>query len=320
MRQSQMVRSPHLHGLTSSNFSPSLSLSLSVQVYLSPSKLKLIVKGRERERERKQSVLDCLRELIQIQELGMEFKVSAAEESEQMQDSNNEIEQSKVGIMRALVEREDPSSKEVDDLMIRRFLRARDLDIEKASNLFLKYLSWKRTFVPNGSISALEVPNELSHNKLFMQGLDKKGRPITVVFGGRHKQTKGSLEEFKRFVVFSLDKICDRMPRGQEKFICIGDLEGWGYTNSDIRGYLAALSILQDCYPERLAKLFIVHVPYIFMTAWKAIYPFIDNKTKKKIIFVEKKKLRPTLLEDIDESQLPDIYGGKLSLVPIQGA
>lgn len=36
-----------------------------------------------------------------------------------------------------------------------------------------------------------------------------------------------------------------RMPDGQEKFVSIADLEGWGYANSDIRGYLAALSILQ---------------------------------------------------------------------------
>lgn len=80
--------------------------------------------------------------------------------------------------------------------MIRRFLRARDLDIEKASTLFLKYLSWRRSFVPNGSISPSEIPNELSHNKLFMQGVDKTGRPIVVVFGARHKQAK--LEDFKR--------------------------------------------------------------------------------------------------------------------------
>lgn len=39
----------------------------------------------------------------------------------------------------------------------------------------------------------------------------------------------------------------------------------------------------QDCYPERLGKLLIVHSPYIFMTAWKVIYPFIDNNTKKKV-------------------------------------
>ncbi|KAH7859099.1 hypothetical protein Vadar_031535 [Vaccinium darrowii] len=231
---------------------------------------------------------------------------------------NTEIERSKVGIMRALVEREDPSAKELDDLMIRRFLRARELDIEKGSSLLLKYLNWRREFVPNGSISPSEIPNDLAQNKLFMQGVDKMGRPIVTVFGGRHRPSQGSLEEFKRFMVFSLDKICSRMPPGQEKFLCIGDFEGWGYTSSDIRGYLAALSILQDFYPERLGKLFIVHVPYLFMSAWKAVYPFIDKKTKKKIIFVEDKNLTSTLLADIDESQLAETYGGKLPIVPIQ--
>ncbi|KAK2974169.1 hypothetical protein RJ640_021460 [Escallonia rubra] len=238
---------------------------------------------------------------------------------QQHMDGSNEEELNKVRLMRALVEKNDPSSKEVDDFMVRRFLRARDLDVEKASVMFLKYLKWKRTFVPNGSISASDIPNDLAQNKMFLQGLDKKGRPITVVFGGRHfHHKKGGLEEFKRFVVFALDRLCARMPAGQEKFVVIGDLEGWGYSCSDIRGYLGALSILQDYYPERLGKLLIVHVPYIFMTVWKIVYPFIDNNTKKKIMFVENKRLKSTLLEDIDENQLPEIYGGKLPLIPIQ--
>ncbi|XP_065853408.1 uncharacterized protein [Euphorbia lathyris] len=233
-------------------------------------------------------------------------------------EETDEIEQNKVRIMRAHVEREDADAKEVDDFMIRRFLRARELDIEKASTFFLKYLSWKRSFMPNGSISPSEVPNELAQNKLFMQGVDKKNHPIVIIFGAKHVPYKGNIDEFKRFVVYTLEKLCARMPHGQEKFVAIADLEGWGYTNSDFRGSLAVLSILQDCYPERLAKSFVVHVPYIFMTAWKAVYPLIDSKTKKKIVFVDDKKLNSTLLEDIDESQLPDIYGGKLPLVPIQ--
>ncbi|XP_030517396.1 phosphatidylinositol transfer protein 3-like isoform X2 [Rhodamnia argentea] len=251
----------------------------------------------------------------------MEFaeeSVGGGAEEEEAPQVISEVEKSRIGIMRAVVEREDPSAKDVDDFMIRRFLRARNLDVEKASKLFLKYLSWRRSFIPNGAISASEIPNDLAQQKLFMQGLDKMGRPIVVGYGARHNPSKGSLEEFKRFVVYSLDKICSRMPGGQEKFVCIADLEGWGYKSSDVRGYLAALSILQDCYPERLGKLFLIHVPYIFMTAWKMVYPFIDPKTKKKIVFVENKKLRTTLLEDIDESQLPDAYGGRLPLVPIE--
>ncbi|KAI3684396.1 hypothetical protein L6452_33619 [Arctium lappa] len=234
-------------------------------------------------------------------------------------DGSNEEEHKKILQIRDLVEKQDPASKDCDNLTIRRFLRARDLDIDKACAMFLKYRKWRRTFIPNGSISASEIPNERAQNKLFMQGTDKSGRLITVVFGGRHYHNKiGGLEEFKRFVVFTLEKISSRMPPGQEKFVAIADIQGWGYSNSDMRGYLASLSILQDYYPERLGKMFVVHVPYIFMAAWKMVYPFIDEKTKKKIVFVENKQLRSTLLKDIDESQLPEIYGGKLKLVPIQ--
>ncbi|WCJ26718.1 Sec14p-like phosphatidylinositol transfer family protein [Euphorbia peplus] len=225
-------------------------------------------------------------------------------------------EHTKVCILRAHLESQDADAKQVDDFMIRRFLRARELDVHKASTMFLNYLTWKRSFMPNASISPSEIPNQLAHNKVFLQGFDKKNHPIVVVFGAKH--TPGNIDEFKRFVVFTLDRICARMPPGQEKFVAIADLQGWGYSNSDFKGALAILSILQDCYPERLAKSFVVHVPYIFMTAWKAIYPLIDSKTKKKIVFVDDKRLSSTLLEDIEENQLPDIYGGKLPLVPIQ--
>lgn len=238
--------------------------------------------------------------------------------SMEIEDEN--IEKTKISLMRILVEKQDPSSKEVEDGALRRFLRARDLDVEKALNMFLKYLNWKRNFVPNGSISPSEIRHEIQQNKMFLQGWDKKGRPIALLLAARHFQHEGGVDEFKRFIVYLFDKIITRMPPGQEKFIVIGDLKGWGYANSDIRAYLAALSLVQDYYPERLEKLFVVHAPYIFMTAWKVVYPFIDPKTRKKMIFVDNKSLKSTLLEEIDESQLPATLGGKLELVPIHNS
>ncbi|KAG5232828.1 phosphatidylinositol transfer protein [Salix suchowensis] len=116
------------------------------------------------------------------------------------------------------------------------------------SSMLLRYLKWRREFVPHGSISLLETPNEVAQNKMFLQGSDKKGRPITVILGARHFQSKGGLEEFKRM-----------MPPGQEKF---------------------------EYYPERLAKVFLVHAPYIFMAVWEIVYPFIDKNTRKKIVMV----------------------------------
>lgn len=233
-------------------------------------------------------------------------------------NDSTEAELTKINLMRTLVESRDPSSKEVDDLMIRRFLRARDLDVDKASAMFLKYMKWRKSFVPSGSVSPSEIADDLAQEKIYVQGLDKKGRPIIVAFAAKHFQNKNGLDAFKRYVVFALEKLISRMPPGEEKFVSIADIKGWGYANSDIRGYLGALTILQDYYPERLGKLFIVHAPYMFMKVWKIIYPFIDDNTKKKIVFVENKKLKATLLEEIDESQIPEIYGGKLPLVPIQ--
>ncbi|XP_011073289.1 random slug protein 5 [Sesamum indicum] len=237
---------------------------------------------------------------------------------EERDEKADDDEKRKLRLMRATVDTKDPSCKEIDELTLRRFLRARDLDVEKASAMFLKYLAWRRTFVPKGYISESEIRDEIEQKKMFMQGRDKQGRPIAVVFASRHFAAKGGVDEFRRFLVFALDRLCSRIPDGQEKFTIIGDIEGFGYCNSDVRGTIAAINILQEYYPERLGKLYVIHVPYIFMTLWKIVAPFIDKNTRKKIVFVENKRLHATLLEDIDESQLPEVYGGKLELIPIQ--
>ncbi|KAL1563811.1 phosphatidylinositol transfer protein 3-like [Salvia divinorum] len=208
--------------------------------------------------------------------------------------------------------------QEVDEVTMRRFLRARNLDIEKASAMLIKYMTWRRNFVPTGSISASEAPNHIAQNKVFIQGTDKRGCPIALIFGAKHYPCKGINDEFKRYTVFVLDKLCCRIPNGEEKFICIIDLKGFGYSNSDVRGYIAIISILQDYYPERLKKVFMVHTSYAFMTAWKIVYPFVDKNTREKITFVENKKIQSALLEEIDVDQLPEIYGGNLKSIPIQ--
>ncbi|ONK56112.1 uncharacterized protein A4U43_C10F4250 [Asparagus officinalis] len=157
---------------------------------------------------------------------------------------DEDLEWEKVGLMRAFVEDKDPQAKEADNFMIRRFLRARDLDIDKASTMFLKYLKWKREFVPNGFISDAEVKNELAERKFFVQGFDRKGHPLGVAFTAKFNAKHG-MDEHKRFVVSILDTLCSRTSRGQEKVMIIADLKGWGYSNCNVRAYLAAIDILQ---------------------------------------------------------------------------
>jgi hypothetical protein len=86
-----------------------------------------------------------------------------------------------------------PCMQEEDDFMLRRFLRARDHNIGKASAMFLKYLAWK-----------------LAQDKLYVQGHDKLGRPMVYLFGARHIAAKRDLNEFKRYVVYILDTTCTK--------------------------------------------------------------------------------------------------------------
>lgn len=53
-------------------------------------------------------------------------------------------------------------------------------------------------------------------------------------------------------------------------------------------------------------------------TVESAFVMLTDSELISQFVFVESKKERATLLGDIDESQLPDVYGGRLQLVPIQ--
>lgn len=41
--------------------------------------------------------------------------------------------------------------------------------------------------------------------------------------------------------------------------------------------------LLQGHYPERIRRIFMIHVPYIFYGAWKLVSPFIDKVTRDKV-------------------------------------
>ncbi|XP_062230207.1 uncharacterized protein LOC133927833 [Phragmites australis] len=224
----------------------------------------------------------------------------------------------KVAELRAMVEAQDPRAKEVDNLTLRRFLRARDHNVDKASAMFLRFLRWRKEAAPDGFVPEERVRGQLSQDKVCMGGVDRAGRPILVGFPARHYSANRDMAEFKSFVAYFFDKICARIPRGQEKFLCIVDLKGWGYSNCDVRAYIAAIEIMQNYYPERLGKALMIHVPYIFMKAWKMVYPFIDNNTRDKFVFVDDKSLQETLHREIDESQLPEFLGGKMPLITVK--
>ncbi|VAI40296.1 unnamed protein product [Triticum turgidum subsp. durum] len=125
-------------------------------------------------------------------------------------DGGDAAEWKKVVELRAVAEAQDPAAKEEDDFVLRRFLRARDYNIGKASMMLLQYLAWKRVAKPHGSISDEEVRGEIAKKRVDMQGFDRLGRPMAYIYGARHFPARQDLDGFKRYVAYVLDKICTR--------------------------------------------------------------------------------------------------------------
>jgi polyribonucleotide 5'-hydroxyl-kinase len=81
------------------------------------------------------------------------------------------------------------------------------------------------------------------------------------------------------------------LPAGVGKMTWLIDFEGYSMRNAPpIRTSINVMQILQNHYPERLGGAVCYHAPALFSLTWRAVGPWIDPVTKKKIAFVDKGK------------------------------
>lgn len=66
----------------------------------------------------------------------------------------------------------------------------------------------------------------------------------------------------------------------------------------------------QNFYPESLYKLFVVNTPAIISVAWRIISPWVDARTKSKIVFLKPGETAEELRKHIHEEALPADLGG----------
>ncbi|KAI3431218.1 uncharacterized protein J3R85_007950 [Psidium guajava] len=105
---------------------------------------------------------------------------------------------------------------------------------------------------------------------------------------------------------------------GNEKVIIILDLQNISYKNIDVRGLITGFQFLQAYYPERLAKFFILNMPRFFVSIWRMITRFLEKATLEKVVIVSNEDEREDLVKEIGCEVLPEEFGGKAKLVPIQ--
>ncbi|KAL4333464.1 hypothetical protein GQ457_07G020160 [Hibiscus cannabinus] len=211
---------------------------------------------------------------------------------------------------------------EKSDVILLKFLRARDFKVNDAFSMIKNTVGWRKEF---GIDSLLEedLGNELE-KVVFMHGFDKKGHPVCYnvygefqnkelyqnTFADEEKRTK-----FLRWRIQFLEKSIRKLdfsPNGINTIVQVNDLKNSpGPAKKELRQATnQALNLLQDNYPEFVAKQVFINVPWWYLAFNRMISPFLTQRTKSKFVCSGPSKSAETLFRYVSPEQVPVQYGG----------
>ncbi|EJD07682.1 CRAL/TRIO domain-containing protein [Fomitiporia mediterranea MF3/22] len=204
-------------------------------------------------------------------------------------------------------------------VVLMKFLRARDLNVENAKAMLVKTLKWRIEFKTDDILKE-EFPQDVFGNLGHIYGKDKEGRPVTYnLYGGNQdlKAVFGDVDRFIRWRVQLMEKGIALIDfENIDQMVQVHDYEGVGLRSRDANSKKAAATastIFQDYYPEFLYKKFFVNVPAIFNWIFWLFKPIISAQTlaKMSVVGTGAQVIGKELLPIVDAKELPKRYGGE---------
>ncbi|XP_057965369.1 patellin-6-like [Malania oleifera] len=208
------------------------------------------------------------------------------------------------------------------DIVLLKFLKAKDYKVPEAFEMLQKTLIWRREFKTEGILDE-DLGFDLK-NVVYLNNTDKEGHPLCYNIYGAfrdrdvYKRAFGSekrCEKFLRWRVQSMEKGVGKLSfkaGGVNSMVQITDLKnspGPGMKEiSAVRRRI--LLLLQDNYPELIYKNIIINVPFWYYTFHALLSRFISQRTKSKFILARPSKVTKTLLKFIEPENIPVQYGG----------
>lgn len=207
----------------------------------------------------------------------------------------------------------------LDDMCLLRYLRARDFHIDKAHKMIIDTIEWRRLHKPE-LITLQEVEVMARTGCVYINGLDKKGRPIIYGRPYREDVLKEAVPTQTKFkhLVYWVEKGFTMMDKskGVESFTLITDYKDFGRKHMDMKTNNEVLHYLNNHCPERMGKTFFLDPPFLFWMGWKVISPFLSQATLDKVSFIKSsskgdRRSFPEIFEVIDAATLEEEYGGE---------
>ncbi|XP_026395224.1 patellin-4-like [Papaver somniferum] len=284
--------------------------------------------------EEKEKSVDVVAELEEEDTADNKEKCTPKEEEEKKAENQENEEDKKKSDDDVVVVDKDislwgvpllPSAgSEATDVILLKFLRARDFKVNEAFEMLKNTLQWRKD---NKIDSILDEDLGLDHlnSVAYMDGIDHEGHPICYNMYGifendeLYQKTFGTEEQRQLFMRWrfqlmekGIQKLDFSNKKGVSSLLQINDLKNSpGPSRKELRiAMKQAVGLLQDNYPEFVARNIFVNVPFWYYAFNAVLSPFLTQRTKSKFVFARPAKVTETLLRYIPAQQIPIRYGG----------
>ncbi|KAL5260404.1 hypothetical protein ACHWQZ_G010503 [Mnemiopsis leidyi] len=188
-----------------------------------------------------------------------------------------------------------------------KFLSARKFDVTRAVTLFRNHEALRdqyklRTINPiSGTLK-----DELESGKFTIVVNQQSDEPqaLAIFTARKHNIHTASHEALMKCIIFQLDCALHFAGVQRKGLTLIYDMTGSSFAQFDYTLSRKLLQLLQDGYPARLKKIYILKAPLWFKGPLKIVSPFLKRK------FLERLRLIEDISQHLSESYLPSVYGG----------
>uniref|UniRef100_A0A0A8YLC0 CRAL-TRIO domain-containing protein n=1 Tax=Arundo donax TaxID=35708 RepID=A0A0A8YLC0_ARUDO len=300
--------------------------------------------GAEEEKEQEEKKDADVAEAVEKKEKGDEKETAAEEKNKE--EGKEEAKKEEAGDGEKAEEGKKPAAVVVDkdialwgvpllpskgdeatDVVLLKFLRARDFKAGAAFEMLRSTLRWRRDWKgfagEDGTADDGALPEELE-SACYLDGADREGHPVCYnalgVFADDavYKKALGTDEgkaRFLRWRVRAMERHVAELvfkPGGATSLLQVTDLRNSpGPAKKDLRVAMKqVLDVFQDNYPELVARNILINVPFWYYAFSTLFYPFMTQRTKSKFVIARPSKVTETLLKYIPIEAIPVKYGG----------
>ena len=207
------------------------------------------------------------------------------------------------------------------DIVLMKFLRAKDFKVNDAFEMLQKTMVWR---IKNNIDKILDEDlGSDFENVVVLNSRDKEGRPVCYhVFEifkdkGLYKKTFGTQQKCDLFLRWRVQTMEIALKRLSFKGGVDGIIQVYDLKNVSLQGMkeLSSISkkslmLFQNYYPEIVYKNIVINAPFWFYTSQVLLSRFMSQRYKKKFIFARPQRVTKILLKYISPEHLPAQYGG----------